>query len=109
MHEERDSEGGAAGTPPASGAPNAPPGGDFSLFLHKLRIQTFLTLGLLPNPVTGEKRCELAHAEALMADLEMLRRKTAGNLDRAEERLFEAVLDELSEQIERVRSRLGAS
>jgi hypothetical protein len=87
----------------------APPGGDFGLFLHKLRIQTFLTLGLLPNPVTGEKRCQLDHAQALLDDLAMLREKTAGNLTPHEERLFAAILEELSTQLEQQRQRFSGS
>jgi hypothetical protein len=86
-------------------ARGAPPGGDFGLFLHKLRIQTFLALGLLQNPVTGEKRCQLDHAEALLDDLAMLREKTAGNLTPQEERLFAAILEELQTQLLQQRQR----
>jgi hypothetical protein len=87
----------------------APPGGDFSLFLHKLRIQTFLALGLLPNPATGQKLCRLDHAEALIDDLEMLREKTEGHLTHHEERLLAAILDELRTQIELQRQRISNS
>ncbi len=90
-------------------ARSAPPGGDFALFLQKLRIQTFLSLGLLPNPVTGEKRCQLDHAEALLDDLGMLREKTEGNLSPREEQLFSAILDELQTQLEQQRQRVANS
>lgn len=105
--EEPEESGYGGGADPAERA--APPGGDFGLFLHKLRIQTFLTMGLLPNPVTGEKRCQLDHAEALLDDLAMLREKTAGNLTPQEERLFAAILEELTTQLEQQRQRASGA
>jgi hypothetical protein len=105
--EENDAE--EHGSEAAAEPRSAPPGGDFGLFLQKLRIQTFLSLGLLPNPLTGEKRCQMEHAQALLDDLAMLREKTAGNLTAHEERLFTAILDELEGQLEQQRQRVANS
>ncbi|MBK9384583.1 MAG: DUF1844 domain-containing protein [Planctomycetes bacterium] len=108
MHDAADEDADASADA-GTGQPTAPPGGDFGLFLQKLRIQTFLSLGLLPNPLTGVKRCQLEHAQALLDDLAMLREKTAGNLTAHEERLFGAILEELEGQFEQQRQRAANS
>lgn len=60
------------------------PGGDFILFITRLNIQGLFSLGIIENPTTGEASINLAQARMLVADLEMLQAKTAGNLDENE-------------------------
>jgi hypothetical protein len=76
-----------------------PPGGDFTLFVTRLGFQALLSLGLMENPVTGERHQNLGQARLLRDDLEMLRTKTAGNLDDGEQAKLDEVLQHLSEHI----------
>ena len=71
------------------------PGGEFSLFVTRLSFQGLLACGVLENPVTGDKQANPSMAKALLKDLEMLRDKTAGNLDADEEAHLGKVLGDL--------------
>ena len=51
---------------------------------------------VLENPVTGERHQNLDQARLLRDDLEMLRNKTAGNLDEGEQAKLDEVLQHLS-------------
>lgn len=73
-----------------------PPGGDFTMFVTRLGFQALLALGLIENPVTGERHQNLDQARLLRDDLEMLRNKTAGNLDEGEQAKLDEVLQHLS-------------
>ena len=70
------------------------PGGYFRLFVQRLGYQGLMSLGLIENPITGERQQNLEHARMLVDDLSMLAEKTRGNLDEDEsEHLFRIVRD----------------
>lgn len=71
------------------------PGGDFRLFATRLSLQAMLSLGIMENPLTGQKTLQLDHARMMIDDLAMLQEKTEGNLE-PEER---AHLDHLVENL----------
>ena len=76
------------------------PGGDFRLFVQKLGYQALIALGVLDNPVTGERTANPEGARTVLDDLAMLAEKTRGNLDEFEsEHLFKVIRD-LRHQIE---------
>jgi hypothetical protein len=77
------------------------PGGDFRLFVQRLGYQALIALGLVENPVTGRKGRNMPHARATLDDLEMLRAKTAGNLQPAERAHLEELLANLRAAVER--------
>ena len=74
-------------------------GGDFTLFVTRLGIQALIALGVIENPVTGERTQNLVQARMLAADLEMLLEKTAGNLSPGEESKLREVLNGLREHV----------
>jgi hypothetical protein len=74
-------------------------GGDFTLFVTRLGIQALIALGVIENPVTGERTQNLVQARMLAADLEMLLEKTAGNLEPHEEAKLREVLNGLREHV----------
>ncbi|MCF7674770.1 MAG: DUF1844 domain-containing protein [Akkermansiaceae bacterium] len=67
----------------------------FSEFIL-LQAQTAgLFLGQIPNPHTGEKQLNLRAAKSVIDCLEMLVRKTRGNLSPEESRLLKAAVTNL--------------
>ena len=74
-------------------------GGDFTLFVTRLGIQALIALGVIENPVTGERTQNLVQARMLAADLEMLLEKTAGNLEPHEEAKLREVLNGLRDHV----------
>ena len=70
-------------------------GGEFRLFLTRLGIQGLLALGLIENPVSGEKRVTLGQAQMILADLLMLREKTRGNLAEEEAEALDKTISDL--------------
>ena len=69
---------------------------DFSTLLLSLSTTALYQMGLAPDPSTGHTH----EPDALLArqtidTLEMLRKKTRGNLDADEEKLFDSLLYEL--------------
>ena len=81
------------GVRPASEVPL--PGGDFRLFVTRLSFQALLALGLLENPLTRTRQKNPEGARMLLEDLEMLRAKTAGNLDADEAAHLDKVIGDL--------------
>ena len=75
-------------------------GGDFKLFVTRLGIQALIALGVIENPVTGEKAENPVQARMLEADLTMLLEKTAGNLTDDEDAKLREVLASLKERLE---------
>ncbi len=73
-------------------AKTAPPPVDFRLFLEGFVGQALVAMGKLPHPVTNETRVDLPWARYFIDLLDLLKKKTAGNLDAAEERVFEQQL-----------------
>lgn len=74
-------------------------GGDFTLFVTRLGIQALIALGVIENPVTGERTTNVVQARMLEADLSMLIEKTTGNLEPEEERKVHEVLAGVRERL----------
>lgn len=85
------------------------PGGDFRLFVQKLGYQALIGLGVLDNPVTGERSPNYTGAKTVIDDLRMLRDKTQGNLEVEEEQHLDQVLEQLDKHLEAVGSEAGSS
>ncbi len=69
---------------------------DFSTFVLSLSTTALCQMGLVPDPTTGTPlEADLAIAQQTIDAIEMLRRKTLGNLDEAERKLIETLLYEL--------------
>lgn len=75
---------------------DAPPGGDFKLFVTRLSFQGMISLGVLENPITQRKEKNLPNARMLLDDLVMLREKTEGNLDPEEQEFIDQVIANFS-------------
>ena len=71
------------------------PGGDFLLFITRLSIQGFLACGALENPITKRKDVNPPGARMVLADLEMLREKTSGNLETDEANSLNKAIEDL--------------
>ena len=72
----------------------------FVHFVTRLGLQALLALGVIENPVTGERRKDLDQARLVHADLTMLREKTRGNLSPEELAKLDEVLEGLAAQLE---------
>jgi hypothetical protein len=93
--------------PPAASAPEpqAPPGDpltpplddivSFSSFLLGLSTQALLHLGEIEDPVSGRVERDLGAAKHVIDILGILKDKTRGNLEQAEQQLLDAVLYDL--------------
>ena len=92
---------GSGETRPASQVPL--PGGDFRMFATRLSYQALISLGLVENPLTREKRPNLESARMLVDDLRMLQAKTAGNLDPDEQAYLDKLVSDLGHHYERVK------
>ncbi|MCX7958099.1 MAG: DUF1844 domain-containing protein [Deltaproteobacteria bacterium] len=53
---------------------------DFKAFTASLYMSAAVSMGLLPDPITNEKRRNLEFAQETIEILKMLREKTKGNL-----------------------------
>lgn len=67
----------------------------FSSFVISLASTAFIHLGEIEDPVTARRGTDLDAARQMIDILDMLRSKTQGNLDPAEQELIEGVLFEL--------------
>ncbi|MFW0884920.1 DUF1844 domain-containing protein [Candidatus Acidulodesulfobacterium sp. H_13] len=67
-------------------------GADFATFIYSLNTQALLFLGKVPNPSTGKYEKDVKMAKYLIDTIEMLSKKTKGNLDENETKLVENVL-----------------
>ncbi len=80
----------SAGTPPLK----APPA-TFEFLVQTLFTQALMAFGRVPNPITQQSLKNLDTARHFIDTLEMLERKTAGNLEKDEQRLLDEVLHQL--------------
>jgi ABC-type branched-subunit amino acid transport system ATPase component len=64
--------------------------------------QALISLGAVENPLTHERTTNLAGAMAVLEDLQMLREKTAGNLDAEETAHLDRVLTDLRQAFEKL-------
>jgi hypothetical protein len=78
------------------------PGGDFRLFVTRLSFQAMIALGLIENPVTKTKQANADSARMLVDDLQMLREKTAGNLEEDEAQYLDKILGDLRHHLTRL-------
>lgn len=76
------------------------PGGSFKLLVQRIGYQCLMSLGVLENPITNTREKNLASARMLLDDLQMLERKTQGNLDAEEEEHLKKVLGDLENAFE---------
>lgn len=67
----------------------------FGLFITGLMMEALISLGDLENPVTHKKDTNIQHAKLLIDTLEMLQKKTKGNLDKDEEDALNSMLYDL--------------
>lgn len=67
----------------------------FKALIHSFHLQTMMQLGKIHNPMTNKIERDLGQAEISIDMVEMLKNKTAGNLDESETRFIDAVLAEL--------------
>lgn len=68
---------------------------DFSTFIYSLNTQALLFLGKIPNPITKKYEKDIDTAKYLIDTIDMLSKKTKGNLDENESKMVENVLYDL--------------
>jgi len=67
----------------------------FSTFVLGLSTQALLHLGEIESPLAGKVERDLIAAKDIIDVLGILREKTRNNLEQAEERLLDSILDDL--------------
>jgi hypothetical protein len=83
------------GKPEESSAAPSLPEIDFSAFIFSLSTSALFHLGEVPDPATQERKKDLPLAKQTIDILGMLKEKTQGNLEPAEEKLMENILTDL--------------
>ncbi len=68
---------------------------EFSGFITGLYTQTLLTMGLVEDPNSGEKKANLKEAQFLIDTIGMIETKTLGNLTDQEASYLKGVLNDL--------------
>jgi len=68
---------------------------DFQLLASTFATQAAVSLGQMDNPVTKKREVDLSQAKFAIDLLEVLQKKTAGNLDSEEEQFLEQCLYQL--------------
>lgn len=71
---------------------------DFPTFVLSLASSAQISLGIVPNPMTGGREADLAHAKQTIDIIGMLESKTQGNLSPEESGLLKQVLFQLRMQ-----------
>ncbi len=74
------------------------PSGDFRLFLQKIAMQGFFSLGLVEIPGAPKSGVNLGMAQSVIGDLQMLKERTEGNLDEGERQTLDKYLSDLQLQ-----------
>ena len=69
-----------------------PPPATLEVLVHTLFTQAMMSLGRIPNPITGKAHKNLPTARHFINTIAMLEEKTRGNRTMDETRLFEEVL-----------------
>ena len=67
----------------------------FASFVYFQAQNGGLFLGRIPNPATGETSVTIRAARSVVDSLEMLRDKTTGNLNQAEQNLLKLAVENL--------------
>lgn len=65
---------------------------DFSAFILSLNASSLIHLGELPDPQSRERHVDISAAKHTIDILEILKEKTAGNLDESEDKLLADIL-----------------
>lgn len=65
---------------------------NFSTFVISISTQALMHLGEIPNPVDGKVEKDVLVAKQMIDIMNVLREKTQGNLDQAEQKLLEDAL-----------------
>ena len=84
--------------PPVPSNDNGPmkaPPATFEFLVQTMFTQALMAFGKIPNPITKESLKNLDTARHFIDMLEMLEKKTAGNLDDDEKKLLEEILHQL--------------
>ena len=68
---------------------------DFATFIYSLNTQALLFLGKIPNPISKKYEKDIDTAKYLIDTIDMLSKKTKGNLDENESKLIENILYDL--------------
>lgn len=71
------------------------PPASFTLHLVSLANQAVISMGLMENPVTGEATVDLDQSKFIIDTMQILKEKTAGNLEKEEEAMLDQVLYDL--------------
>lgn len=79
----------------AGTSPLKPPPATFEFLVQTLFTQALMAFGRVPNPITQQSLKNLDTARHFIDTLEMLEKKTAGNLEQDEQRLLDEVLHQL--------------
>ena len=90
---ESSSESGTGG-PAASDRGPLPPA-DFEFLVSSIATQSFIALGLMPDPFTGQTEPDSELAKHHIDMLEMLEEKTQGNLTPDEAQMISSILHQL--------------
>ncbi|MHB1661655.1 MAG: DUF1844 domain-containing protein [bacterium] len=85
----------AINTEDAAGAETPGIEADFANFIYSLNTQALFFLGKIPNPVSKKYEKEIGMAKYLIDTIDMLSKKTKGNLDENEAKLIENILFDL--------------
>lgn len=62
---------------------------DFKTFISSLYVSALVSMGILPDPITKEKRKNLNFAQETIEILNILKEKTRGNLTEDENKFLE--------------------
>lgn len=68
---------------------------NFGTFISSLAMEGLIFLGILPNPITKKKEENLEQASYVIETLDLLKKKTAGNLTAEEVNTLDNILYEL--------------
>jgi hypothetical protein len=82
-----------AGQPEAPAGPLPPP--TLEILVSSLGMQAMISMGLIPNPMTGKPEVELDQAKHLIDTIAMLEEKTEGNRTPEETAVLDNLLHEL--------------
>lgn len=94
---------------PADTPPLKAPPATFEFLVQTLFTQALMAFGRVPNPITQQSLKNLDTARHFIDTLEMLQQKTAGNLDKDEQRLLDEVLHQLRMSYMQEQSASGAA
>lgn len=68
------------------------PPASLGMLISTFYSQAMMALGVMANPANGEKETDLRMAKHFIDTLEMLQKKTQGNTDEEESKMFDEVL-----------------